>query len=332
MINQFRLFLGPDRIRALILLLLITGLGSFLLVFVEVEWSLAGQTALALIFLIGAAIIIGGRMSPFERGRWAGLLAPAVGALILGVLVLPHLLLPLAGAALGWVVAAALLFRPRVPNAYRDAIRHLRKGQYELGVDAMNKVIRDDPDNENNYRLRAEIFRVWGKPDRALRDYRQMTELAPDSAVAFNGLAEVYLQLGRFSEAYEAGLKAFSLAPDQWVAAYNLGLIADRLEDSANAITHLEGALKLRVPDARHRLLVHLYRARAHSRLGQMAEATRAVEALRRERGGLREWQQLLKEPEAKTLRAVLEADVLLADQLIEGATTVESLAERKRR
>ena len=65
MINQFRLFLGPDRIRALILLLLITGLGSFLLVFVEVEWSLAGQTALALIFFIGAAIIIGGRMSPF---------------------------------------------------------------------------------------------------------------------------------------------------------------------------------------------------------------------------------------------------------------------------
>ena len=48
-----------------------------------------------------------------------------------------------------------------------------------------------------------------------------------------NGLAEVELQAGRFEAAQKAAHKAQELAPQEWVAAYNLGMIEDRLANHA---------------------------------------------------------------------------------------------------
>src|SRR5690606_5878214 len=114
MLEQFRLFLGPARIRALILLLGLTGLLSLILNALDAEdaaWVTSAQTLLVLIFLIGAVVIVAGRMDSAARLRWLSILAPSIGALILGVTVLPHLLLPLAGAAVGWVIAVVFLFQ-----------------------------------------------------------------------------------------------------------------------------------------------------------------------------------------------------------------------------
>jgi tetratricopeptide (TPR) repeat protein len=322
MIEQFRLFLGPARIRALILLLGLTGLLSLILNALDAEdaaWVTSAQTLLVLIFLIGAVVIIAGRMDSAARLRWLSILAPSIGALILGVTVLPHLLLPLAGAAVGWVIAGVFLFRPRVPREFQQAIRLTQKGDYEAAVAAMNSLIKNDPENEGYYRFRAEIFRLSGKLDRARKDYERMIQIVPDSAIAYNGLAEVQLQSGRYAEAREAGLRAYELAPDEWVAAYNLGMIEDRLGEPDQAAKHLEAALEHRVPDARHRLLIHLYLARAYSRLGDQEAAGRQIELLRRQRAGLDEWQKLLKHEQAVSLRAVLAEDVQLAQAIIAG-------------
>lgn len=328
MIKQVQLFLGPARARALVLLLGITGLISLILnAFVDQgEWVRPAQTALVLVFLVGAAMIVGGRMRREERIRWALILAPSLGAILLGVTVLPQYLTPLLGAAAGWVIAGAFIFRQRVPKEFSDAIKFLRKGQYEESVKAMDAAIKNDPENENYYRFRAEVFRMWGKLDRARRDYQRMTELAPDSAVAFNGLAEVYLQSGKFDLAREAGLKAYDLAPAEWVAAYNLGMIEDRLRDSQRAVEHLRRALALRVPDVRHRLLIHLYLARAYTRLGDLDAAQAELAEIKRHRSGLEEWQSILQHDEAAALREVLAADVQLAQDLIDGKAELRCL------
>jgi tetratricopeptide (TPR) repeat protein len=322
MFKQIYTFFGPARAQAFVLLLGITGLLSLILNAVqgeETSWVTTAQSLLALIFLLGTVAIVFSRLEREARLRWAAILAPVVGALLLGLLVLPDLLLPLAGASVGWIIAGLLLFRPRIPRDLQQAVRHLRKGQYDEAIQAMNRLIKEQPENPDHYRFRAEIFRLWGKLDRARRDYEQMIRLAPDSAVAHNGLAEVYLQSGQYQEARTAGLRAYALAPDAWVAAYNLGMIEDRLGQSEQVVEHVTQALRQRIPDARHRLLMHLYLARAYERLGNADAAQEQIMLLRKERAGLKEWQDLMRHEQAAPLRAVLEADIEQARAVFDG-------------
>jgi tetratricopeptide (TPR) repeat protein len=292
-------------------------------------WVRPVQSLLALAAIVGVLVIVGGRLEPEDRGRWVALLLPALGAMALGLTVLPNLLLPLTGAAVGWIVAGLFLFRSRAPMEYQKAIRHLRKNEYEAAVKAMDGLIKTEPDNPNHYRFRAELLRLWGKMERARRDYIRMTELDPNSPVAYNGLAEVLLQDDDYERAHEAAQKAADLAPDEWVALYNLGMIEDRLEDSENAILHLRRALELKVPDARHRLLIHFYLARAYARSGNIENAVEHLQAMKTHRNGLEEWQKILENEQATTLRAVLGADVQAAQDLVDGKLALASLAER---
>jgi tetratricopeptide (TPR) repeat protein len=329
MIEQFRLFLGPARARALILLLAITGLVNLVLNALDRQqspWATSAQSLMVIVFLGGTVVIIGGRLSREQKMRWLSVLAPAVGAMILGLTVLREFLLPLAGVAAGWVIAGLFVFRPRVPREYQLAIKHMRNGAFEEAVEAMNGLVKQDKENPDYYRLRAEIFRLWGKLDRALKDYQQIAAMQPEWAVAYNGLAEVYLQSGRYEEAQEAGLKAYDLAPEEWVAAYNLGMIEDRLGQAEPAIAHLQIALQQHVPDARHRLLIHLYLARAYSRLGDLEAAQTQIGLIKRQSSGLEEWQHLLKHEQAAPLRAVLAEDVALAQAVVDGKVEPEAL------
>ena len=77
----------------------------------------------------------------------------------------------LAGAALGWIIAGLFISRPRGNIEYQRAVRLLRKNDYAEAVRVMDNVIRDEPDNPQHYRFRAEILRVWGKLDRATPKY-----------------------------------------------------------------------------------------------------------------------------------------------------------------
>lgn len=326
MINRLTLFLGEGRLRALFLLLATTGLLSLILNAVEADWVVTAQTLLVFIFVAGAFGIVLSALPSYERGRWLGILTPALGLVLLAFTVLPHLMPLLLGGALGWILAGMFIFKPRTPMAYQNAIKHLRKNEYADAVKEMDQIIKDEPQQTNHYRFRAEILRLWGKLDRARRDYRKMIEIDPESAVGYNGLAEVELQAGNYAQAREAGLRAYELAPQEWVAAYNLGMIEDRLHKSADAIEHLYEALTLKVPDARHRLLIYVYLIRAHIRQGDSESAERELASLRKNQSGLKEWKILLENEQAETLRAVISQDIELAEALIDGEITVDNL------
>lgn len=330
MIDRLRLFLGPARLRLLFLLIASTGLASLMLnAFAPQDETVrAVQLGLALVAIIGTGVIVLGRLDPVDRGRWLAIFAPALGLVILGVVALPQYGLALFGGAVGWVVAGMILFRVRTPPGYRTAIKALRKGEVAAAVEAMDAVIKDQPADPAHYRFRAELLRLWGKLDRARRDYQKMIELKPDSAEGYNGLAEVSLQAGDFARAHEAALKAAELAPDDWVALYNLGMIEDRLRDSDAVTEHLSRALALKVPEVRHRLLIDLYLARAAARRGDLADADAHLAEMRRQRSGLEEWQKILEHEQAATLSAVLGADVETAEALLDGRMTPSALGD----
>lgn len=327
MIKRLTLFLGPARLRALFLLLAVTGLLSLILNAITADWVRPAQSGFALIFIVGAGWIVWTSLDPYDRGRWLSTLLPAVGAVIIGLLFLPQYALLFLGAAVGWVVAGIFMFNPGGPMQYQQAVKHLRKNEYEQAVKVMDQLIREEPKNANHYRFRAEILRIWGKLSRAKRDYRTMTELAPDSAVAFNGLAEVYLQSGEYADAHAAALKAYQLAPNEWVAAYNLGMIEDRLGEADAATQHLNESLAAKVPDVRHRLLIYLYLVRAWARLGDLERANAELNTLRKQRDGLKEWETIFSSDQATTLKQVIEGDVRTAEALIQGELTPQQLA-----
>lgn len=211
--KRFILFLGIPRTRALFLLLGFTGLGNLLMNVIvnENPWARDVQTLLVFVFLIGAMLIIGSAMDPFERGRWLGILAPVFGGLLLCVAFFPDALPLVMGIGFGWIVAGLYLFRPRTPDEYKQAVRALRKSDYQEAVKQMDALIKIQPDNPHHYRFRAEVLRVWGKLPLARRDYKKMTELAPELAVSWNGLAEVELQVGNYEAARALRSKPISL-------------------------------------------------------------------------------------------------------------------------
>ncbi len=334
MIQRFLLFLGVPRSRALFLLIAGTGLLSLILNAVRDagEWVVVVQSLLTAGALIGSAIIIGGRLEREARARWAALLAPALGAVLLGLTVLPQFLVPLIGGALGWLVVGWFVFRARTPTAYQRAIRYLRKSMYAEAVKELDALIKQTPDEPNHYRFRAEVLRVWGKLDRARRDYQKMTELAPNSPLAFNGLAEVLFQAGDLRGAQAAAERSAALAPDDWVAHYNRGMIEDRLGRSSQVVEHLQRALSLKVRDARHRALIQFYLVRAYLRLGDVSAAQSALMSLRRERAGLEEWGKILESEQALTLEKVLGQDIAVATRLANGEIELEAVVAEESR
>lgn len=331
MIRRALDFLGPQRAQILFFLFAGTGLLSLILNAVEADWALPVQTALALGFIVLAVGIVLSALEREDRIRWLAILIPAAGLVIIGAVFLPQFAWALFGGALGWIIAGLFIFRTRSRVEYRQAVRHLRAGEYADAVQVMDAVIKDDPNELQHYRFRAEILRLWGKLDRARRDYQQMVTIDPESAIGYNGLAEVNLQANNLQAALDAGHRAFELAPNEWVAAYNLGMIEDRLAHSEAVIEHLDRAQALKVPERRHRLLILLYVARAYARLGDADKAQAALEAMRQESAALREWQTLLASEQAATLRAVLGADVQAADDLLAGRREVMSLANGAR-
>lgn len=320
MIKRMRIFLGPRRFRALLALLGSTGLASLALS-VLVQGSpvaTAMQSLLLFIFILGSSALVLGRLPAEERLRWLGIIVPSALAIIIGSLALPHLTGLFVGAGLGWIVAGIFIFRDaRGPQNYRAAVKAMRKGEYQSAIASMSTEIRENPDQAQHYRFRAELHRLAGDLDSARVDYQRMTALDAQSAVAYNGLAEVELQARRYEDSRRAAREAHKLAPDEWVAAYNLGMIEERLRQDDAAQGHLNDALALNIPDSRHRLLVHLYLWRIHQRRGDLELADSALSALKREKAGLEEWQVIMSADEAQALRAVLSDDIEEARRLI---------------
>jgi len=329
MLKRFQIFLGPRNFKAFVALLAGTGLASLVLNVIadEYDWVTSVQTLLVVVFLIGAGYLIMSRLPAEERNRWLGIIIPAALAMILGSIFFPHIAGLFIGASAGWIVAGIFLFNSYgAPQSYKQAIKAMRKQEYGEAIEAMTELIKEEPDTPEHYRFRAELFRLWGKIKLARKDYLKMIELDTSSAVAYNGLAEVELQAKNYEKALDAAEKAHELAPDEWVAVYNLGMIEDRLRQSNRVIEHLDEAIALKIPDSRHRLLVHLYRVRAYMRLGDEQSAQTAFDDLKQEKTGLEEWQVIMSADEAKALRDVLEADIQLIDDLVSGDKQLSDL------
>lgn len=232
------------------------------------------------------------------------------------------------GGALGWLLAAQFIRRGRTGPKYRAAIRHLRAGELGQALAVMDDLIRAGPDDPEHRRFRAELYRLAGHLEQAAHDYERLIALLPESADGYIGLAELWVQRGDYRRARDCAQQGAARDPHGWTPAYTLALIADRLGEAREAIVHAQAALDAGIPDRRFRLLVHLWLARGHARLGQWDEARAAVSQVRADARAFAEWDAILASEQAGQIRAMLEADVQIARALREGAAPQEVLAE----
>ncbi len=322
-------WLGTTRAQVIVALLALTGLGSLILnaVGAGVEWVVAVQSLLLVVFLFGTAITILSRFSTQDRRQAALVILPMVAAVSLGVL-FPSLMPFFVPVGIGWLLIAVISMRGRVRREYQTAIKHMRKREYTDAIRVMSDLIKEEPDDPDHRRFRAELYRLSGKIRRAREDYEKVIEMMPDSGVGYNGLAEVCLQDREYEAALPYARQALEREPDQWIAPYNLGMIEERLGLWSDAVEHLEQALKAGVPDSRHRLLICLWLARSYYRLGKTDEAEAELQRMKNERTGLAEWNTIFESEESAVLRAVLFEDIQLAERLIDGTITLDALSK----
>jgi tetratricopeptide (TPR) repeat protein len=322
-------WLGPTRARIIFFLVALTGLGSLALNAVgqNAGWIAPVQASLLTVFLFGASLTVLSCFSPDQRRQFALVIFPAIGALSLG-LFFPSLMPFFWPVGIGWLLISLIAVRGRVRREYQAAIKHMRKGEYHKAIEVASGLIEAEPENADHRRFRAELYRLAGQIRKARGDYEKVIVLMPDSGVGYNGLAEVYLQDGEFEPALPYAKQALEREPDDWIAPYNLGMIEDRLNLWADSARHLELALKVGVPDSRHRLLIYLWLARACYRQGKVAEAEAELQKMSRERTGLHEWRTIFENQEAAVLRNVLLGDVQLAERLAAGDAALDALAK----
>jgi len=317
--NYLERWLGTTRYRLFIGLLLATGLTSTVLQLAAggERWVINVQTGLMGVFIAGTLVIVNARLSSETRRRLAFMFVPIVVAIGLGLLI-PDLFRLFLGIAVGWFLASQLLMRSADNTEYKRAVKALRRKEYQTAIDEMNALIRRDADQAEHYAFRAQLHRLNDDFNRAKYDYETVLKLDPESSVGANGLAEIYLQKGDLEPAREWAEKAFETAPDEWIAAYNLGMIAERQHDNAAAITYLQQAIDLKIPESRHRLLTYLWLARVYYRQDDQKQADHMIDKLLREKRGLNEWKTILESDEAAHLRGVLQLDVRMAKALFE--------------
>ena len=320
MLREVSLWLGEGRVRALLVLLGVTGLASVLLQVgaPDQPWSLSAQTGLVLVFLLGAVYIIAGRLTPVARRSMLIRVLPALGALALGAII-PNLLPLFLGAGFGWLLVSQFALRDTEQREYKLAIKAMRHQDYKAAIEQMNTLIDRDPKDARHYAFRAQLFRLKKDLRRAHYDYQQVIALAPETGVGQNGLAELFLQEDNLPEARKWGEAAYAQAPQDWVALYNLGMIAERQQDHTASAEYLQTALDLGLPDSRHRLLTKLWLTKSLYRLGKQVEAQQIATQMKREKSGLSEWKTILGSDEADSVRHLLQEDIRQAEILLLG-------------
>jgi len=131
---------------------------------------------------------------------------------------------------------------------YEAACRLWREGRREQAVARLDDALRSRPDFAEALSMGGYMLSQCGKPEAALRFYRQALKLDSSLVVAHLNAGKILFDMGRFTEALVAFETASMLAPadaDAWCSRAGALREVGRLEDSLEAA---QRALALR-PD-----------------------------------------------------------------------------------
>ena len=115
----------------------------------------------------------------------------------------------------------------------------MQKGDEDLARALLDRVLKDDPDNNDALVLRADILTRKGAASQAISDLLAVTARQPTNAAAFERLASAYLQQGRGEEAVAALKRVVDVNPSDlrpMQRLVNLERSLDRLPDAQSGL------------------------------------------------------------------------------------------------
>jgi tetratricopeptide (TPR) repeat protein len=103
-----------------------------------------------------------------------------------------------------------------------------------------------------------------GRPDEAIRCFREAVQLNPDHLIALNNLGNAYRLQRNWSEARKTFERSLEVSPADAEANYGLGMVFAQADDTVHAYEYLQNALKSRpeYPEALNNLGILYLRTR----------------------------------------------------------------------
>jgi tetratricopeptide (TPR) repeat protein len=158
----------------------------------------------------------------------------------------------------------------RVPESDMDsqtygmlAYAYSQTQQYDKAIAIYEKVLAEDPDNNNIRRYYAEALLSAGKNDAARTELQKILKVEPEDGLSYKRLATIDREEGRFDDARKELEKAKILSPDDLEIPYQQALLESTVGNNDGAVEILNGLVKqserpdgkYSVPEANNRAL-----------------------------------------------------------------------------
>ena len=138
-----------------------------------------------------------------------------------------------------------------VPEASRSAKLYSALGEtydqkkdYKKAIDAYQHAIALDRDNLDAIRGLADSLDKDGQTEKALQQYKIISDANPEDPRAYIQLGEIYRRLGKFDLALQSLKKAQSMVQDSEQVSYDLALVYEAQGRYDDAISALQDLLK----------------------------------------------------------------------------------------
>lgn len=132
--------------------------------------------------------------------------------------------------------------------------------------------------NEQNYAYLGEVATKQKNWAAAADNFRKEVEQVPDNEVAWNGLANAYLNLGKFNETISAANEVLTIAPKNETALYYLSLAYLNLNDPNNARSNLQALIKVSPDNAIAYYYLAIIEQGAQNPSGALKHLQKAIE------------------------------------------------------
>lgn len=130
-----------------------------------------------------------------------------------------------------------------------DAIELLKSGRLRDGMEILETLVRNEPENVNVLYNLGMCYSELGNMDKSIETLEKCVRLAPQHANALAALGYSYSRKGEYEKALGKLKAALEIDPDNFFALKNHGAVLAKLGRYDKAITYLEKANRL-LPDS----------------------------------------------------------------------------------
>lgn len=148
---------------------------------------------------------------------------------------------------------------------------YIKLNEVDSAIKYGRKTLEISPGYVPAHRLIAEAFKLQGNPDAAEYHYQAISKMAPNDPVAANELGKFYLSVKKYNQAIDQFNKAISLKWDYAEAYSNLGIALFECNRLVDALS----AFKKEIEIDPHERNDFSYIAIAYQKLGRMEQAAK---------------------------------------------------------